>query len=146
MREHKTTCCYCGVGCGVIVETEGKRITGVRGDPHHPANFGRLCTKGSTLHLTAGLSARVAYPELRVSRDAARARVNWETALEYASERFAALIGEYGPDSVAFYISGQLLTEDYYVFNKLAKGLIGTNNVDTNSRLCMSSAVAGYKM
>jgi assimilatory nitrate reductase catalytic subunit len=118
----------------------------VHGDPDHPANFGRLCTKGSTLHLTANSSARVAHPELRVTRDAARARVSWDAALDHAAAEFAAVIRDHGPDSVAFYISGQLLTEDYYVFNKLAKGLIGTNNVDTNSRLCMSSAVAGYKM
>ena len=145
MREVKSTCCYCGVGCGVVIETDGGRITGVRGDADHPANFGRLCTKGSTLHLTAGPAARALYPELRRTRAASRARVSWDAALDHAADKFAALIREHGPDSVAFYISGQLLTEDYYVFNKLAKGLIGTNNVDTNSRLCMSSAVAGYK-
>ncbi len=145
MREIKSTCCYCGVGCGVVIETDGERITGVRGDPDHPANFGRLCTKGATLHLTAGSAARALYPELRRTREVLRERVSWDTALDHAAGKFAALIREHGPDSVAFYISGQLLTEDYYVFNKLAKGLIGTNNVDTNSRLCMSSAVAGYK-
>ncbi|MDB5812854.1 MAG: nitrate reductase [Betaproteobacteria bacterium] len=145
MPEVKSTCCYCGVGCGVVIESDGERITGVRGDPAHPANFGRLCTKGSTLHLTAGTTARALYPELRKSRVNARQRVSWDDALEFAAGEFAAIIREHGPDSVAFYISGQLLTEDYYIFNKLAKGLIGTNNVDTNSRLCMSSAVAGYK-
>ncbi|MEO7727228.1 MAG: molybdopterin-dependent oxidoreductase [Burkholderiales bacterium] len=146
MREVQSTCCYCGVGCGVVIATDGKRITEVRGDPAHPANFGRLCTKGSTLHLTADLSARALYPELRRTRTAPRERVSWDAALDHAADKFAAVILEHGPDSVAFYISGQLLTEDYYVFNKLAKGLIGTNNVDTNSRLCMSSAVAGYKI
>src|SRR5476649_699714 len=146
MHEFKSTCCYCGVGCGVVIETDGERISGVRGDPAHPANFGRLCIKGSTLHLTAGSAARALYPELRPTRATARERVSWDAALDYAADKFAALIREYGPDSVAFYISGQLLTEDYYVFNKLAKGLVGTNNVDTNSRLCMSSAVAGYKV
>ncbi|HWU81990.1 MAG TPA: molybdopterin-dependent oxidoreductase [Methylophilaceae bacterium] len=145
MTETKSTCCYCGVGCGVIIQSEGDKITGVRGDPDHPANFGRLCTKGSTLHLTARHDARALYPELRKSREQARQRVSWDESLDYVAERFAAIIREHGPDAVAFYISGQLLTEDYYVFNKLAKGLIGTNNVDTNSRLCMSSAVAGYK-
>ncbi len=145
MPEVKSTCCYCGVGCGVIIEHDGKAITGVRGDPDHPANYGRLCTKGQTLHLSAGTSARVLFPELRRERNAPRQRASWEETLEYTAERFAAIIREHGPDAVAFYISGQLLTEDYYVFNKLAKGLIGTNNVDTNSRLCMSSAVAGYK-
>ena len=146
MPEVKTTCCYCGVGCGVVVETDGRSIVGVRGDPDHPANFGRLCTKGSTLHLSTGDEMRVLYPELRTRRAAiARERVTWDRALGFVAERFAAIIRAHGPDAVAFYVSGQLLTEDYYVFNKLAKGLIGTNNVDTNSRLCMSSAVAGYK-
>lgn len=144
-RETKSTCCYCGVGCGVIIETENDKITHVKGDPDHPANFGRLCTKGSTLHLTAKLDARALYPELRTTRDAPRERVSWDTSLDFVVNKFADTIAKHGPDSVAFYLSGQLLTEDYYVFNKLAKGLIGTNNVDTNSRLCMSSAVAGYK-
>ena len=149
LRESKATCCYCGVGCGVIVQTDGKQIVGVRGDPDHPANFGRLCTKGSTLHLTARPAlqqqARALYPELRFLRGGQRDRVSWDTALDVLARKFSATIRDHGPDSVGFYISGQLLTEDYYVFNKLAKGLIGTNNVDTNSRLCMSSAVAGYK-
>lgn len=149
LRESRATCCYCGVGCGVIVQTDGEKITGVRGDPDHPANFGRLCTKGSTLHLTADpllqQQARALYPELRITRDVARERASWDDTLDFIAKKFAATIREHGPDSVGFYISGQLLTEDYYVFNKLAKGLIGTNNIDTNSRLCMSSAVAGYK-
>ncbi|MDI1273430.1 nitrate reductase [Polaromonas sp.] len=148
-RETKSTCPYCGVGCGVIVESQGDEITGVRGDPDHPANFGRLCTKGSTLHLTASHAVtrqtRLLYPMQRAQRGAAPQRISWDSALDVASEGFARIILEHGPDAVGFYISGQLLTEDYYVFNKLAKGLIGTNNVDTNSRLCMSSAVAGYK-
>ena len=146
MTQTKSTCCYCGVGCGVIIESEGDRITGVSGDPDHPANFGRLCTKGSTLHLADAADARALFPQLRKQRTASRTRASWDDALDHAAARFANIIREHGPDSVAFYISGQLLTEDYYVFNKLAKGLIGTNNVDTNSRLCMSSAVAGYKM
>ena len=145
IKDTKSTCCYCGIGCGVIVQSEHDRIVGVRGDPDHPANFGRLCTKGATLHLSARPDTRALYPELRRERSDARCRVSWDEALDYTAGRFAAIIREHGPDSVAFYISGQLLTEDYYVFNKLAKGLIGTNNVDTNSRLCMSSAVAGYK-
>ena len=145
MQETKSTCCYCGVGCGVMIQTEHGRITGVRGDPEHPANFGRLCTKGSTLHLTAKPDLRALYPELRLHRNEPRRRASWGEALDLVAQHFADTIREHGPDSVAFYISGQLLTEDYYVFNKLAKGLIGTNNVDTNSRLCMSSAVAGYK-
>jgi assimilatory nitrate reductase catalytic subunit len=146
MSETQSTCCYCGVGCGVVITSANGEITGVRGDPAHPANFGRLCAKGSTLHLTARSDLRALYPELRRERAAPRRRAGWDEALEHCVQRFADTIAAHGPDSVAFYISGQLLTEDYYVFNKLAKGLIGTNNVDTNSRLCMSSAVAGYKL
>ena len=144
-HETRSTCCYCGVGCGVIISAEQGRITGVRGDPDHPANFGRLCTKGSTLHLTARDDLRAKYPELRANRSEQRQRVTWDQALDSIADKFAAIINEHGPDAVGFYLSGQLLTEDYYAFNKLGKGLIGTNNVDTNSRLCMSSAVAGYK-
>ncbi len=144
-KQIKSTCCYCGVGCGLLIEADNNTIIGVRGDPDHPANFGRLCTKGATLHLTARPDYRLQYPELRLERSAPRLRADWNEALDHAASRFAEIIRVHGPDSVAFYISGQLLTEDYYVFNKLAKGLIGTNNVDTNSRLCMSSAVTGYK-
>ncbi len=142
--ETKATCCYCGTGCGVLIESDGARITGVRGDPDHPANFGRLCTKGATLHLSTGPEGRLLAPELRPARAERRRPVSWELALDYAAQRFARTIREHGPDAVAFYISGQLLTEDYYVFNKLARALVGTNNIDSNSRLCMSSAVAAY--
>jgi assimilatory nitrate reductase catalytic subunit len=149
MLETKSTCPYCGVGCGVIIESEGNQITGVRGDPLHPANFGRLCSKGSNLHLTATAAVtqqtRLLHPMQRANRDAAPQRISWDAALDSAAKKFAQVITDHGPDAVGFYISGQLLTEDYYVFNKLAKGLIGTNNIDSNSRLCMSSAVAGYK-
>ncbi len=149
MKETKSTCPYCGVGCGVIIESVGSQITGVRGDPDHPANFGKLCTKGSTLALTASapitLQTRLLQPMRREHRSEKVKPVSWDSALDFAATSFAQIIQEHGPDSVGFYISGQLLTEDYYVFNKLAKGQIGTNNIDTNSRLCMSSAVAGYK-
>jgi len=145
MTETHSACCYCGVGCGVIIETSDGRISGVRGDPEHPANFGRLCTKGTTLHLTANAHGRALHPELRTDRSSLRTRHRWDETLDHLADRFADTIRTHGPDSVGFYVSGQLLTEDYYVFNKLAKGLIGTNNIDTNSRLCMSSAVAGYK-
>lgn len=130
----------------MIIHSENDKIIDVKGDPQHPANFGRLCTKGSTLHLSAKLDNRLLYPEIRTNRDLPRKRATWDESLNLVVEKFATLIETHGPDSVAFYISGQLLTEDYYVFNKLAKGLIGTNNIDTNSRLCMSSAVAGYKL
>ena len=149
MQETKSTCPYCGVGCGVIIESHGPQITGVRGDPSHPANFGRLCTKGSTLHLTASspitLQTRLLQPLRRAQRSDAPQPLSWDAALGLATEKFADTIQQHGPNAVGFYVSGQLLTEDYYVFNKLAKGLIGTNNIDSNSRLCMSSAVAGYK-
>ena len=148
-QETKSTCPYCGVGCGVIIESNANQITGVRGDPDHPANFGRLCTKGSTLHLTASsavtLQTRLLKPMRRSHRGEKPQAISWSSALDFAVEGFAQIIREHGPNAVGFYVSGQLLTEDYYVFNKLAKGLIGTNNIDTNSRLCMSSAVAGYK-
>jgi assimilatory nitrate reductase catalytic subunit len=149
MAETRSTCCYCGVGCGVIIEHDGVHITGVRGNPDHPANLGRLCTKGSTLHLTAAPQLQQPLRALQPLRRAARGQplqpVTWDLALDEAASRLAATVQQHGPDSVGLYLSGQLLTEDYYVFNKLAKGLLGTNNVDTNSRLCMSSAVAGYK-
>jgi assimilatory nitrate reductase catalytic subunit len=150
MTETRSTCPYCGVGCGVIIESDGAQITGVRGDPDHPANFGKLCTKGSTLHLTATpqvtRQTRLLQPQRRLQRGGATTPIAWDTALDLASERIAGIVQAHGPDAVGLYLSGQLLTEDYYVFNKLAKGLLGTNNVDTNSRLCMSSAVAGYKL
>ena len=148
LRETKSTCCYCGTGCGVIITADGERITDVKGDPDHPANFGKLCTKGSTLALTMHPNAqtgRARFPEMRNTKSRERTRATWDATLDHLADRFAATIREHGPDSVGFYVSGQLLTEDYYVFNKLAKGLIGTNNIDTNSRLCMSSAVTGYQ-
>ncbi|MBP7080859.1 MAG: molybdopterin-dependent oxidoreductase [Rhodocyclaceae bacterium] len=131
--------------CETPVPPPLRRITGIRGDPDHPANFGRLCSKGSTLHLTTQITGRALYPEFRLSRSDPRTKVTWDDALDTAAKKFAGIIKDHGPDAVAFYISGQLLTEDYYVFNKLARALIGTNNIDSNSRLCMSSAVAGYK-
>ncbi len=140
-----SVCCYCGTGCGVLIESEAGTITSVRGDPAHPANLGKLCTKGATLHLSAQAGGRALYPELRTERAARRQPTSWAAALDHAADKFGAVIREHGPDAVGFYISGQLTTEAYYAFNKLAKGLIGTNNVDTNSRLCMSSAVTGYK-
>ncbi|MDH1904020.1 nitrate reductase, partial [Comamonas aquatica] len=149
MTETRSTCPYCGVGCGVIIQSEGAQITGVRGDPDHPANFSRLCSKGNSLHLTAAAAlapqTRLLQPLQRAQRGAAPHAIAWEAALHLAATRIADTVQQHGPDAVAVYASGQLLTEDYYVFNKLTKGLLGTNNLDTNSRLCMSSAVAGYK-
>jgi assimilatory nitrate reductase catalytic subunit len=140
MPETSTTCPYCGVGCGLKVardETTGS-VT-VQGDADHPANFGRACSKGSALGETLGLEGRLLYPTVD------GARVDWDTALDRVASVFSDTIAQHGPDSVAFYVSGQLLTEDYYVANKLMKGFIGSGNIDTNSRLCMASAVAGHK-
>ena len=110
--ETPSTCPYCGVGCGVLIKTEAGRITDVRGDPSHPANFGRLCTKGATLHLSTTKQNRLLYPEVRLEKGQKRQRTPWPAALEHAADKFAAIIKEHGPDAVAFYISGQLLTED----------------------------------
>ena len=142
----KTTCPYCGVGCGVNVEvqhkTQGSNIK-VSGDTEHPANFGRLCIKGSNLADTLGLETRVLNPML--GRKNHRNVTTWDVAIDKIATQFQACIEQYGPESVAFYVSGQLLTEDYYVVNKFVKGYLGTANIDTNSRLCMSSAVAAHK-
>lgn len=144
----RTTCPYCGVGCGVIVEHDGTQIHGVRGDPDHPANRGRLCSKGQTLHLTAAphvtAQVRALHPMRRAARGQPLQRIGWDAALDETAARIAGIVGQHGPDAVGFYLSGQLLTEDYHAFNKLARALVFTNNVDTNSRLCMSSAVAGH--
>jgi anaerobic selenocysteine-containing dehydrogenase len=140
----KTMCPYCGVGCGLLVRVQEGRVTKVKGDPDHPANFGDICAKAVHLPPALRTDDRLLYPQLRSRRDAERSRVPWELALRFIADRMREIISAHGPDAVAFYASGQLLTEEYYVANKLAKGFIGTNNFDTNSRLCMASAVAGY--
>ncbi|TKK69753.1 NAD(P)H-nitrite reductase [Ilyomonas limi] len=143
----KTTCCYCGVGCGVIVHKERNGSLRVEGDKDHPVNKGLLCSKGMNLHYTVmNTTDRLLYPEMRYSKTMQRQRVSWNVALQRTAAVFKTFIQKYGPDSVAFYASGQCLTEEYYVVNKLIKGFIGSNNIDTNSRLCMSSAVTAYKM
>ncbi|OUD10514.1 nitrate reductase [Marivivens niveibacter] len=135
----RTTCAYCGVGCGVIATPDGNGGVTVKGDPHHPANLGRLCSKGSQLGQTVSTDGRLLAPRIG-DQD-----TDWDTALSLVAERFKSTIEQHGPDSVALYVSGQLLTEDYYVANKLIKGYMGTANIDTNSRLCMASTVAGHK-
>lgn len=135
----KTTCPYCGVGCGVSASVEKDRVQTVVGDENHPANFGKLCVKGSVLHETMDHHGRLLHPSID------GVKVDWDTAIDTVAQKLKTIAKQHGPDSIAFYLSGQLLTEDYYVANKLAKGFIGTSHVDTNSRLCMSSAVAGYK-
>ena len=139
-REVRTTCPYCGVGCGVLAKAAADGEVSVRGDPDHPANFGRLCSKGSALAETIDLDGRLLYPEIHGRR------AGWDEALDRVASTFSQTIAEHGPDSVAFYVSGQLLTEDYYVANKLMKGFIGSANIDTNSRLCMASAVMAHKL
>ncbi|NIZ10830.1 nitrate reductase [Pseudooceanicola sp. HF7] len=137
--EVRSTCAYCGVGCGVLLRPDGAGGLAVRGDPEHPANLGRLCSKGTNLGETVDLEDRLLHPVLNGTR------VDWDTAIETLAARFRDTIAAHGPDSVAFYVSGQLLTEDYYLANKLMKGFIGSANIDTNSRLCMASTVAGHK-
>jgi assimilatory nitrate reductase catalytic subunit len=144
MAATRTTCAYCGVGCGVIATPDGKGGAAIAGDPAHPANFGRLCSKGSALGETLGLEGRLLHPMVRCSKGTLE-RVAWSDALDHVANRLQHIIAKHGRDAVAFYLSGQLLTEDYYVANKLMKGFIGTANVDTNSRLCMASSVAGHR-
>ncbi|MGI3167906.1 molybdopterin-dependent oxidoreductase [Pseudooceanicola sp. C21-150M6] len=139
LPETRSTCPYCGVGCGVLLRPDGQGGLTVRGDPEHPANRGRLCSKGSALGETVTTLGRLTAPQV-AGRD-----TDWDTALQLVADRFRETVEQYGPDSVAFYVSGQLLTEDYYIANKLMKGFIGSANIDTNSRLCMASTVAGHR-
>jgi assimilatory nitrate reductase catalytic subunit len=144
LRTTRTTCPYCGVGCGVLATPDGGGGAVIAGDPEHPANFGRLCSKGSALGETLGVDDRLLYPMIRLSKGHLE-RVAWSDALDLVAHRFKHIVARDGPGAVAFYLSGQLLTEDYYVANKLMKGFIGSANVDTNSRLCMASSVAGHR-
>jgi len=142
-----TTCCYCGVGCGLVVSKEKNGTISLEGNKDYPVNKGMLCSKGLNLHHTVNdKSDRLLYPQMRYSKSMPMQRVSWEQAFDRTAAVFKTFIDKYGPDSVAFYASGQCLTEEYYVINKLIKGFIGSNNIDTNSRLCMSSAVVAYKM
>jgi len=134
----RTTCPYCGVGCGVLARV-ADGATQIAGDPEHPANRGAFCSKGSALGDTVGLQGRLLSPQVR------GVNVEWDAALDAIAQGLRGLIERHGPDSIAFYVSGQLLTEDYYVANKLMKGFIGSANIDTNSRLCMASAVSAHK-
>lgn len=138
-RVVQTTCAYCGVGCGVDIHLQNGQPTHLQGTANHPANFGSLCVKGSHLLETLSDDNRLKSPIVLNNM------VSWDDATQHIADKFAEIIHTHGPDSVALYLSGQLLTEDYYIANKWFKGFVGTANVDTNSRLCMSSAVAGYK-
>ena len=145
-KSYKSTCSYCGVGCGIIINKDAKGNLKVEGDPDYPVNKGMLCSKGMNLnYVVQNTSDRILYPEMRWSRNHPLQKVSWDTAMDRAAAVFKSIIEKHGPDSVGFYVSGQCLTEEYYIINKLTKGFIGTNNIDTNSRLCMSSAVVGYK-
>ncbi|MEO9512084.1 MAG: molybdopterin-dependent oxidoreductase [Flavobacteriaceae bacterium] len=143
---YDTICSYCGVGCGITVTKDARDTLTVTGNESYPVNHGMLCSKGKNLNYVAqDTSDRILYPEMRWSRNHPLQRVSWDTALTRAAAVFQSITDKHGPDSVGFYVSGQCLTEEYYLANKLTKGFIGTNNIDTNSRLCMSSAVVGYK-
>lgn len=143
----KSICSYCGVGCGIVLKKEKNGSVTLEGDPDYPVNKGMLCSKGMNLaHTVNDKSDRLLYPQMRYNKQMPVQRVSWDEALDRTAAVFKTFINKYGPESVAFYASGQCLTEEYYVINKLIKGFIGSNNIDTNSRLCMSSAVAGYKI
>lgn len=145
-KKYKTTCSYCGVGCGIEVSQDKRGRLKLEGDKEHPVNQGMLCSKGLNLHYTVmDQSDRLTQPQMRWSRNHPMIDVDWDTAINRAAAVFKTFIKEHGPDSVGLYVSGQCLTEEYYLANKLVKGFLGTNNIDTNSRLCMSSAVVGYK-
>src|SRR5262245_41327712 len=134
----RTTCPYCGVGCGLKGKAGEGRALAIAPDELHPANLGRICSKGAALGDTVGLDGRLLHPMIGDSR------ATWNQALGHVARGFQRVINRHGPDAVAFYVSGQLLTEDYYAANKLMKGFIGSGNIDTNSRLCMASAVAAH--
>jgi assimilatory nitrate reductase catalytic subunit len=136
----RTTCPYCGVGCGIGASADGRGGASISGDTSHPANYGVLCSKGSSLGETLGLDTRLLFPMVSGTR------ASWDIALDHVASGVSRIIEKHGPDAVAFYLSGQLLNEDYYVANKLMKGFIGSANVDTNSRLCMASSVAGHRL
>src|SRR5260370_27869503 len=142
LRAISTTCPYCGVGCGVLATPDKNGGAAISGDPEHPANFGRLCSKGAALGETLGLEARLLYPMIRCGKGTME-RVAWSDALDHVAHRLSHIVARDGANAVAFYLSGQLLTEDYYVANKLMKGFIGSANVHTNSRLCMALSLAG---
>src|SRR5690606_6999854 len=147
VRETASICCYCGTGCGLRVRSQGQRVLEVIGDDAHPSNRGALCSKGRQLAATVRHDhGRILQAQWRTARTLPRQAIPLQDACDIAAAKLAETIVMHGPDAIGFYLSGQLLTEDYAVFNKLARGLVGTNNIDTNSRLCMSSAVSGYKL
>jgi sulfite reductase (NADPH) flavoprotein alpha-component len=146
MKEVKTLCPYCGVGCGILATSDGARITKIRGDPAHPANFGKLCSKGGSVAATVDSSTRLRYAMTRENRESPLMAVSRGQAIQDVSQRLSAILQHHGPQAIAFYLSGQLTTESQYLFNKFAKGFLRTNHVDSNSRLCMSSAASGMTL
>ncbi|HET6248962.1 MAG TPA: nitrate reductase [Tepidisphaeraceae bacterium] len=146
MKEVKTLCPYCGVGCGLLASGDGSRIVKVRGDPAHPANFGKLCSKGASVAATVDVGTRLRYAMTRARRDEPLLAVSRGKAIATVSQRLHAILQQHGPQAIAFYLSGQLTTESQYLFNKFAKGYLRTNHVDSNSRLCMSSAASGMSL
>ena len=147
IRDTASICCYCGTGCGLRIRSQGQHVLDVRGDTQHPSSRGELCSKGRQLAATVRHDdSRILQAQWRSGKHEQRYNIPLNDAYDIAADKLAAIIAMHGPDAIGFYLSGQLLTEDYAVFNKLARALVGTNNIDTNSRLCMSSAVSGYKM
>ena len=144
-RWEKSYCPYCGVGCGLLVGIQDDSVRKIKGDPDHPSSLGDLCLKAVYLPETLKTADRLLYPQVRSCQDGPFQRVTWDQTMNYLARRYRAIFDEHGPDAVAFYGSGQLTTEEYYVANKLAKGFFGTNNFDTNSRLCMASSAVGYR-
>lgn len=145
-NEVRTLCPYCGVGCGILAKTDGSRITAVRGDPQHPANFGRLCQKGAMVAKTVDVATRLRHAMIRDARDSTPLAVAPAKAVAHVARKLDAILQAHGPQAIAFYLSGQLTTEAQYLFNKFAKGYLRTNHVDSNSRLCMSSAASSMSL
>ena len=142
----KSVCPYCGVGCGIVMEVAGNRVVKVTGDKQHPANFGRLCTKGNTCAQAIAESGRMEHAYLRYDRNQEPSQIGIDQAISEAAKRLRKILDADGPDALAFYVSGQMSLEAQYLANKLAKGFVGTNNIESNSRLCMASAGSGYKL
>ncbi|AOW95207.1 reductase [Rhodococcus sp. WMMA185] len=147
----KSACSYCGVGCGIVLEvgidpeTKARRVISASGDKEHPANFGRLCTKGATSAEMLVAGGRMETGYLRDERGQSPAAVNVDAAISETARRLKAILDEHGPDALSFYVSGQMSIEAQYLITKLAKGFVGTNQIESNSRLCMASAGTGYK-
>lgn len=142
----KTVCPYCGVGCGMVLHVEDGQVAKISGDKEHPANFGRLCTKGQSAHVALRKSGRLESAFVRHARDQDPVPLPMAQAISATATRLRGLLDDHGPDALSFYVSGQMSIEAQYLVNKLAKGFIGTNNIESNSRLCMASAGSGYKL